>query len=87
VFLRELPEMTPFVEAYVMLFAFEGHAFPLDGQMLDYLTAEEIVEEGTPLDEAQKFIEHHLKAEEMYPLYVALRAASEQSKAKKKARA
>jgi endonuclease III len=78
VFLRELPEMTPFVEAYVMLFAFDGHAFPLDEQMLEYLRGEEIVEEQTPADEAQKFVEHHLLAEEMYPLYVALRAAGEQ---------
>src|SRR6476469_7183619 len=49
-FLRELPEMTPFVEAYVMLFAFDGHAFPLDEGMLEYLRDEEIVEEGTPMD-------------------------------------
>jgi endonuclease III len=87
-FLRELPEMTPFVEAYVMLFAFDGHAFPLDEGMLEYLRDEEIVEEGTPMDEAQKFVEHHLKAEEMYTFYTALRAASaDGSKGKKKAKA
>ena len=86
-FLRELPEMHPFVEAYVMLFSFEGHAFPLDQGMLDYLLEEEIVEEGTTLEDAQKFVEHHLKAEEMYPFYVALRAAVLEGKGKKKAKA
>jgi hypothetical protein len=29
-FLRELPDIHPFVEAYVMLFGFDGHAFPAD---------------------------------------------------------
>ena len=29
-FLRELPEIHPFVEAYVMLYAFDGHAVPLE---------------------------------------------------------
>ena len=32
-FLRELPEMHPFVEAYVMLFAFDGHAVPVDDEI------------------------------------------------------
>jgi len=88
-FLRDLPEMIPFVDAYVMLMSFDGHAFPVDQQMLDYLTGAEILEEGTSIEDAQKFAEHHLKAEEMYPFYVALRAASaEGSKGtRKKARA
>ena len=87
-FLRELPEMHPFAEAYIMLMALDGHSFPLDEQMLEYLRNEEIIEEITPLEEAQKFVEHHLKAEEMYPFYVALRAASaEGSKGKRKVKA
>src|SRR5271155_2045533 len=36
-FLRELPEIHPFVEAYVMLFAFDGHCFPIDQEILDLL--------------------------------------------------
>ena len=36
-FLRELPEIHPFVEAYVMLYAFDGHCFPLDNEMLQLL--------------------------------------------------
>src|SRR5947209_1318558 len=36
-FLRELPGIHPFVEAYVLLYAFEGHAVPLDLEMLAIL--------------------------------------------------
>jgi endonuclease III len=88
-FLRELPDIHPFVDAYVMLFSCEGHAVPLDEPMLDYLREQGIVEEGTPLDEAQKFLEHAVKAEDCYDLYACLRraAAGEEAKAKKKAKA
>jgi|SRR6185437_10644198 len=84
-FLRDLPEMTPFVEAYVMLMSLDGHAFPMDQQMLAYLNEEDIFEDGTSLDDAQKFVEHHLKAEDLHPFYVALRAAAAKGKKKTKA--
>jgi endonuclease III len=85
-FLRDLPEMHPFVEAYVMLFAFDGHAVPVDEQMLAHLREAGIVEGDTPLDEAQRFVEHAVKAEESYELYACLRRAAqgEDGKAKKK---
>ena len=85
-FLRDLPDMHPFVEAYVMLFAFDGHAVPIDEQMLTYLREAGIVEADTPLDEAQRFVEHAVKAEESYDWYACLRRASqgEDAKAKKK---
>jgi hypothetical protein len=86
-FLRDLPEMHPFVDAYIMLMSFDGHSFPLDQQMLEYLVEEEIVEEGTNLQDAQKFVEHHLKAEDMYPFYIALRAAVTEGRGKKKVKA
>src|SRR3954468_24103339 len=54
-FLRELPEMRPFVEAFVMLMSFDGHAFPVDEQMLAYLRDEEILEDQTSMEDAQKF--------------------------------
>lgn len=72
-FLRELPEIHPFVEAYVMLFSFDGHTFPVDDRIVAYLVEQEIVEEGTSLEDAQKFVEHHLKAEECHELFAALR--------------
>src|SRR5213078_2232582 len=36
-FVRELPNIHPFVEAYVMLFGFDGHAFPVDEQTIEML--------------------------------------------------
>jgi hypothetical protein len=81
-FLRDLvpaaaaEPMHPFVEGYVMLFSFEGHAVPVDDQMLAYLRDEEILDEKTDLAEAQRFVEHHLKAEECYDFYCAFRKAA-----------
>jgi len=72
-FLRELPELHPFVDAFVMLMSFEGHAFPIDDDILAYLIDQEILDEGTSLVEAQKFVEHHLKAEECYEFFYAVR--------------
>jgi hypothetical protein len=83
VFLRDLPEIHPFVEAYVMLFAFEGGAVPMDDEMLKYLIEQEIVEEGTTIEDAQKFVEHSIKAEDAYDTYVSLRRAATGGKKKK----
>jgi endonuclease III len=75
-FIRELPGITPFVEAYVMLYAFDGNAFPMDQEMLAYLRQQEMIEEEATLEDAQKFVENHLKGEEIYDFYVALRRAA-----------
>ena len=83
-FLRELPEIHPFVEAYVMLFAFDGHAFPTDDETLEFLKGHGVVEESTSLDECQRFVEHHLKAEECYDLFACLRAGGLEGGKKKK---
>jgi len=89
-FLRDLPDVHPFVEAYVMLFAFEGHTVPIDTQILDYLKDEGILESDTSLEEAQKFVEHHIKAEECHDFYAAVRTAAQggadDSRKKKKAK-
>ena len=85
-FLRELPDIHPFVEAYVVLFAFDGHAFPLDEDTAEYLREQKVLEDGASLDEAQRFLEHQLKAEECYDLYGALRrvVSEEGTRGKKK---
>ena len=87
-FLRELPDVHPFVEAYVMLHCFDGHAVPIDDEIVAMLRDEEVVEEDTDLEEAQRFVEHHLKTGEAYPFFVAARqvAFEEGRRAKKKAR-
>lgn len=86
-YLREMPEQSPFVEAYIMLYCFEGHAFPIDEDTLDFLKEEEIVEENATLEEAQKFVEHHLKADECYEFYAALRKGLHDGALKKKKKA
>ncbi|HVT87397.1 MAG TPA: hypothetical protein VHD56_00980, partial [Tepidisphaeraceae bacterium] len=85
-FLRELPDIHPFVEAYVMVRAFEGSAFPIDAETLEYLIEEEIViDEKATLADAQKFVEHHVKAEDLYGFFLATRATVfEDSRRKKK---
>jgi hypothetical protein len=75
-FLRDLPEIHPFVEAYVMLYCFDGHAIPLDETMLAYLKDEQLIEPETTLEEAQKFVEHHIKAEECHDFFHVFRAAA-----------
>jgi endonuclease III len=85
-FLRDLPEMHPYVEAYVMLMSFDGHSFPVDEGMLAYLHEEEILEEGTSLEDAIKFVEHHLKAEDCYPAFAAMRTAVTEGKGRRKAK-
>jgi endonuclease III len=88
-FLRELPDIHPFVEAYVMLFAFDGHAFPIDDEVASYLKEQGILEDGATLDEAQRFVEYHLKAEECYDFFVASRkvVSDDGSRSRKKAKA
>lgn len=83
-FLHELPEIHPFVEAYVMLIAFDGTAVPLDTEMLSVLRDEEIVEDDITPEEAQKFVEHNVKADECYDLYACLRRFAYDAKRKRK---
>jgi endonuclease III len=85
--LRELPDIHPFVEAYVMLYAFDGNAFPMDDEILAYLREEEVVDTDTSLEDAQKFVEHNLKADEFHDFFASIRAAVfEDSRRRKKAR-
>jgi endonuclease III len=88
-FLRELPEIHPFVEAYVMLFAFDGHAFPIDDEILAYFKEQEVVEDESNLEESQRFVEYHMSAEQCHDLFVAVRkvVSDESGRARKKAKA
>ncbi len=76
-FLRNLPGMTPFVEAYTCLFGYgETGTIPVDQTMTDYLSDNGVFDEPTTPEEAQKFMEHHTKADESYQVYAAIRAAA-----------
>ena len=85
-FLRDLPAINPFVEAYVTLFALEGAAIPVDNEIADYLREEDVLDEKITLDEAQRFLEHNIKAEECYDFYACLRRELKAEKGKKKAK-
>ncbi|HEX8339865.1 MAG TPA: hypothetical protein VF624_03055 [Tepidisphaeraceae bacterium] len=74
--LRELPEITPFIEAYTMLFGFGEPAVPIDAGMLEVLVAADAVEPGTSLDDAQKFADAQVKGDDSYEFYAVLRRAA-----------
>jgi endonuclease III len=83
-FLRDLPGLHPFAEAFTMLLALDGHAFPLDDKMLQRLREEAVVEEGETLETAQRFVEHYLKADELYDVYSVLRQAAHDTARKRR---
>lgn len=74
-FLRETPTINPFAEAYVMLYGFEAPCFPMDDTIRERLVDEEVLEEEVSLEDAQKFVEQHVKADDVYDLYSVLRAS------------
>lgn len=83
-FVKDMPDMHPFVEAYTMLFGFDAHAVPVDDSILAYLKDQEVLESTATLEEAQKFLEHAVKSEEHYDLYSAARRVAMTDGKKKK---
>lgn len=74
--LKELPEMTPFIEGYTLQYGLDVAAMPVDDAMIEALVEADAIEEGTSLDDAQKFLEGHLKADEYFEFYSVVRRAS-----------
>jgi len=85
-FLKDLPGINPFTEAYVMLFAVEGAAIPVDNEMADYLREEDVFDDKITVEEGQRFLEHNVKAEECYDFYACIRRELRAEKGKKKAK-
>lgn len=85
-FVRELPDISPFVEAYVMLFGFEGAAAPVDEEILGFLREEEVLDEKTTPDEGQRFLEHNLKAEECGEFFACVRRSLYSDRGRKKSK-
>jgi hypothetical protein len=52
--------------------------------MLQYLREHEVVDEETPLPEAQRFLETHIKGDDIYDHYMALRKAAQSDGTRKK---
>lgn len=74
--LRELPEMTPYVEGYTTLFGLDEAAVPVDKTMLDYLIHQDCLEPETSLEDAQKFLESQFKVDEHYEAFFVIRRAA-----------
>ena len=75
-YVRELPNITPFVEAYVMLYGCEAPAVPVDREIHAYLRDEEVFDEKTDVEEGQRFLEHHIKAEDCHDFFYVVRRAA-----------
>lgn len=71
-YLRGLPMINPFVEAFVTLAAFEHNAFPVDDEMHGYLVDEECVDPDSTLDEAQTFLEQNVKGDDIWDAFCHL---------------
>lgn len=91
-FFRGLPGITPYVEAAVCLGAFDIAAMPMDEMNLAYLKQAGALESQATIEDAQKFVENHLKPDEITELFAGLRRnardnfvpAAPEEKAKKK---
>lgn len=83
--LRALPMMTPFVEGYVSLVGFEQAAIPVDESIRAFLIHRDALEPETTQEEAQRFLEAHIKADECWPFFQACRteAAKLRTRAKR----
>ncbi len=71
--LHGLPMMSPFVEGHVALLAFGQAAMPVDEPMRRYLESVGILEQGSTVEETQRFLESHLKSDECWPFFHACR--------------
>jgi hypothetical protein len=71
-YLRGLPMINAFVEAFVTLAAFEHNAFPVDEEMHGYLVDEECVDPDSTLDEAQSFLEQNVKGDDIWDAFCHL---------------
>ena len=78
-FLRAMPGMTPYVEAYVALVSFEIAAMPLDDMSLAVLAESGAVDAGATIEEAQKFVEGHTKPDELNDLFAGLRRQAQEA--------
>jgi endonuclease III len=74
--LRELPEVTPYVEAYTTLYGLDEGAMPIDESIRKLLVENDCLEADTSLEDAQKFLENQFKVDECYDVFFVLRRAA-----------
>ncbi len=73
-YFRDMETMPPFVEAFISMHAFDIAAFPIDESTMDFLIDNDVLEDEVTLEDAQAFLESHIKADDMYGTYLAIRA-------------
>jgi endonuclease III len=78
--LHGLPMMSPFVEGHVALLGFGQAAVPVDDRMRVYLVSQGVLEPSGTVEEAQRFLESHLKSDECWPFFHACRAEVSKSR-------
>ena len=71
--LRDVPHVTPFVEAHAMLLGFGGSAVPVDARTLAHLIERDALDAEADVETAQRFLEQHLRADEYWPFYAGCR--------------
>jgi len=81
--LEKLIPESRYVINYVVLTAFEGHAIPLNVQMLEYLKANELVHPESTAEEIEGFLERQVPANQAYEFYELIRKDAESTMSKK----
>ncbi len=75
-YLKDLTDLHPYADGYTMLMGFDSPAMPIDSSILEFLQHKGCMPDDISLEDAQKFIESHLKSEELYPAFCILRPAA-----------
>lgn len=70
---RELPDMTPYVEAYLMMYGLGSPAMPVDDELVLILNELGHVEDGHTAVDVQKHLEAAAKPEDLHALHVGAR--------------
>lgn len=85
-YIHSLPAMLPYVESFVMLLSFDGNALPIDETAKAFLIDQGSLEPDTSLEDAQSFVEHHVKADDSLAFFYYLRdvAGAGRTKSKRK---
>jgi endonuclease III len=72
-YLETVPGIVPYVAAQVLLLSFEGHAVPVDENLVELLKQEEAIDPEATLEEVASFLERHIKAEDTAEAHHLLR--------------
>jgi endonuclease III len=85
--LHKIDGVTDFAIDYCMLTAFEAHAIPLTGSMVDYMKNTGLAHSEATREEIQGFLAKQISADKAYEFYYLFRKHSETDKSAKKVKA